>query len=589
MTAGGAEPDGHFPPHVLRQYAFLADGTRGALIGPRGDVAWLCAPRWDSDGVFSALIGGPGNYAVRPEDPWFVWGGYYEDGTLIWRSRWISSSGIIECREALAFPGDADRAVLLRRIVARDTPVRMLVGLNACAGFGAHRMADHHRDEHGVWQTRSGDLLLRWSGAPEAREDDTGGLNTRITLEPGQQHDLVLEISAKGLPETPVDPGYAWEATEQAWHRVVPDCADTVAPRDARTAYAVLRGLTSPGGGMVAAATTSLPERAEGGRNYDYRYVWLRDQSYAAQAVATHGGHELLDDAVGFASARLLEDGPRLAPAYTITGESVPDERQLSLRGYPGGSDKIGNWVNHHFQLDTFGEVLQLFAAAARHERLGDDARNAVNVAVDVIADRYRDGEAGLWELHNDHWTHSRLACVAGLRACARDIPGADTAGWTQLADRLLSETADAALHPSGRWQRTPTDSDVDAALVLPPVRGALPAEDPRTRATLDAVRNGLTDDGFVYRFRHDQRPLHEAEGAFLLCGFMMAMATHHQGNEAEALLWFERNRTACGPPGLFTEEFDVVQRQLRGNLPQAFVHAMMLECAATLDRGRIR
>src|SRR5699024_7269795 len=141
----------------------------------------------------------------------------------------------------------------------------------------------------------------------------------------------------------------------------------------------------------------------------------------------------------------------------------------------------------------------------------------------------------------------------------------------------IVVETTKDSLHPSGRWQRSPIDPTVDAALLLPAIRGALPATDPRSKATLDAVRDELSEDGFVYRFRHDQRPLHEAEGAFLLCGFFTALASHQQGQAAEARAWFERSRTACGPPGLFSEEYDVIQRQLRGNLPQAFVHALML------------
>jgi GH15 family glucan-1,4-alpha-glucosidase len=127
----------------------------------------------------------------------------------------------------------------------------------------------------------------------------------------------------------------------------------------------------------------------------------------------------------------------------------------------------------------------------------------------------------------------------------------------------------------------------VDAALLLPSIRGAIPSDDPRTVATLEAVRTQLSHEGFVYRFRPDDRPLGEAEGAFLLCGFMMALADHQQGDDLAAVRWFERNRTACGPPGLFTEEYDVVQRQLRGNLPQAFVHAMMFESAHRLTDAR--
>ena len=140
-----------------------------------------------------------------------------------------------------------------------------------------------------------------------------------------------------------------------------------------------------------------------------------------------------------------------------------------------------------------------------------------------------------------------------------------------------------SALHPTGRWQRADDDERVDTALLLPPVRGAIPAEDPRTVATLQAVRSELASDGYVYRFRHDARPLGHAEGAFLLCGFIMALAEHQQGDAVAAARWFERNRAACGPPGLYAEEYDIAQRQLRGNLPQAFVHAMMLETSIRL------
>ncbi|MEV8098225.1 glycoside hydrolase family 15 protein [Kitasatospora sp. NPDC085879] len=196
-----------------------------------------------------------------------------------------------------------------------------------------------------------------------------------------------------------------------------------------------------------------------------------------------------------------------------------------------------------------------------------------------------------MWELHDDRWTHSRLVCAAGLRALAASAlaasaPGADSgraARWEALADRIVADTAADSLHPTGRWQRTPTDRAVDAALLLPAVRGALPADDPRTTATLRAVRTDLVQDHYVYRFRHDRRPLEDAEGAFLLCGFVMALAEHQRGKLVEAVRWYERNRAACGPAGLDAEEFDVAQRQLRGNLPQAFVHALLLEAAVRL------
>jgi GH15 family glucan-1,4-alpha-glucosidase len=152
------------------------------------------------------------------------------------------------------------------------------------------------------------------------------------------------------------------------------------------------------------------------------------------------------------------------------------------------------------------------------------------------------------------------------------------------LADAILAETSRTSLHPDGRWQRSVDDEAVDAALLLPAIRGAVPADDPRSIATTQAVRTDLARDGYVYRFRHDDRELGAAEGAFLVCGFWLALAEHQQGDAVGAARRFERNRAACGPPGLFTEEYDVRQRQLRGNLPQAFVHGMLLECSARMS-----
>jgi alpha,alpha-trehalase len=576
-----------FHPHVLRDYALIADGERGALVSPRGDIVWMCAPRWDSDAVFSALIGGDGVYAVTPART-FVWGGYYEEGTLIWRSRWVTADGVTECREALAFPADPGRVVVLRQIVARDCPAEVEVVLDLRAGFGAHGLRAAKCDDRGAWTGRAGDLHVRWSGdvaqAKVHRAGRASVLAMNLTVPPGESRDLVLELSAEPLRDEPADPARLWSATRERWAEAVPPLDGVVAARDARHAQVVLRGLTSAGGGMVAAATTSLPERAEEGRNYDYRYAWIRDQVYAGRAAAAARCYSLVDDAVRFISGRLLDDGPKLVPAYTVDGGRVPDQRRLDLPGYPGGFDLVGNWVNRQFQLDALGESLLLLAAAGEHDRLDSEGRKATEIAAAAIAQRWREPDAGIWEIDNQPWTHSRLICAAGLRAAARNCTtGPQAAEWSGLADVIVADTTRHAVHPSGRWQRSADDPGLDAALLMPPVRGAVAADDPRTVATLEAYLAELTQDGYAYRFRHDQRPLGDAEGAFLLCGFVLALALQQQGRELEAARWFERNRAACGSPGLYAEEYDVAERQLRGNLPQAFVHAMLLECAARL------
>jgi hypothetical protein len=533
--------------------------------------------------VFATLIGGRGVFAITPRGR-FVWGGHYEDGGLIWRSRWVTTDAIVECREALAFPGDPLRVVLMRRLLAVRGDAHAEMVFAPSGDFGHRGMKYLVRDDLGRWHARVGDHRVRLDGVARATVTDDGTvLRADLDVSAGGHLDVVMELSAAPLREPLPTADALWARTENAWRAAVPPLSNSIAVRDARHSYAVLRGLTSAGGGMVAAATTSLPERADWGRDYDYRYVWIRDQCYAGQAVAVDGPHPLLDDAVSFVAERLLEDGPDLKPAYTVGGGAVPDQRTVALPGYPGGADIVGNHANDQFQLDAFGEALLLFAAAARHDRCDGRARTAVHAAVDAIATRWTRADAGMWELDTRHWTHSRLTCVAGLRAVSMQVPGGDAGAWNALADSIMASATATGVHPSGRWQRAPDDTRVDAALLVPAIRGAVPPDDPRSIATLRAVRTELEQDGYFYRFHHDDRPLAEAEGAFLLCGFWTAMALHQQGDAVSAARYFERSRAACGPPGLLCEEYDVVQRQLRGNVPQAFVHALLIESSLRL------
>ena len=571
-------------PYVLRDYALLADGERGALVDPRGKMVWMCAPRWQDDAVFSALIGGAGHFTITPQDRWNVWGGSYEDGTLIFVSRWVLADAVIECREAMALPAETSRAVVLRQIRAVKGEAQLRILLDVRAGFGEHSMNEARR-ENGHWLARSGGLHVRLTGAPGAAFDGCGVLSAPLILSEGQRHDLVLEVATQPLRET-ADPTRLWSATERAWAKAIPSCTDLPASRDARHAYAVLHGLTSSSGGIVAAATTSLPEHADTGSSYDYRYVWIRDQCFAGSAYAAHGARDQLDGALRFVTARILQDGDALRPAYTVTGASVPDQRELNLPGYPGGNDKVGNKAGRQFQLDVFGEALSLFAAAARLDCLDAEAVRAAHVAAEALARHWNEPDAGMWELEERWWTESRLSAAVGLRAAAACVPGTDTAAWERLAATILARTRRRCRSRDGYWQRATDDPGLDAAVLRPMAR------DPRScglrtvTATRRAIQRELTEDGYVYRFRHDDHPLGQEEGSFLLCGFLMAQVCQAEGRHAAAVHWFERARSACGPPGLLAEEYDTSQRQLRGNLPQAFVHAALLETAARFTAG---
>ncbi|WP_342372022.1 glycoside hydrolase family 15 protein [Propioniciclava soli] len=570
-------------PSALRDHALIADGERGAVLDPHRGVVWLCVPRWHNEPVFSGLLGGPGRYVVAPADPWHVRGGSYLPGTLVWRGRWTTTEGVLEADEALGHPADIDRVVLLHRIRAEQADLGVRVELQVCAGFGGE-VVDDLTLEDGVWTGRGHGVQFRWQGAGDARPDEQGCLVLDLDVRQGREHDLVLELSRSELPRQAVAAQEAWESTKASWARTVPAVDGLRAADEVRQSYAVLAGLTSRDHGMVAAATMALPERARAGRNYDYRYAWIRDQCYAGQAIAALGPHPLLESALTLVTDRLLADGTDLKPAYRVDGTPVPDEHHAGLPGYPGGGDVVGNWVNQQFQLDAIGEALSLYAAADAHGLLDARRWQAVRTCVRVIEEKWPEPEAGIWELDDDRWTHSRLTCVAGLRSIAKCTSLREAASWSALADTLLASIAADCVHPDGRWQRSPSDAGLDAALVLPPVRGALPADDPRSVATRRAVGQDLDRDGFVYRFRQDGRPLGDAEGAFTLCGFTLALAHAHAGRAVEAVHYYERARSACATSGLFTEEYDVAQRQLRGNFPQAFVHAMFIEATVRLD-----
>ena len=296
---------------------------------------------------------------------------------------------------------------------------------------------------------------------------------------------------------------------------------------------------------MVAAATTSLPERAEQGRNYDYRYVWIRDQCYAGQAVAADGPHALLDDAVGFVAPRLLDDGPDLRPAYTARRGAVPDQRRWTCPATPAATTSSATTSTPSSSstpsarrcccsprpAGTTGSTPDTGARSPR--RRGDRAR-------------WSEPDAGIWELDNRPWTHSRLICAAGLRAMAALRPRRHTARLDHPGRRHRSPTPPTACTPPAAGNARPTTRAWTPRCCCP--RCAAPSRPPTRAPSPPAAPSppSSTEDGYVYRFRQDARPLGEAEGAFALCGFLMALAAAPAGGRRRRP---PAGSNATGPP----------------------------------------
>ena len=290
-----------------------------------------------------------------------------------------------------------------------------------------------------------------------------------------------------------------------------------------------------------------------------------------------------MDDAVRFVSERLLADGPDMVPAYTTVGGPVPDQRRLGLPGYPGGTDVVGNWVNQQFQLDAFGESLLLFAAAAGHDHLDADGWRAAETAVAAIEQRWREPDAGIWELEPDNWTHSRLICAAGLRAIAAHQRTEQGARWLALADAIVAETAATAVHPTGRWQRSPTDDRVDAALLLPAIRGAV-AGRRSADAGHAAGRRGRADRGrLLLPLPARRAAAGRGRGRVRALRLPAALAWPSRATRCAPSAGSSATAPPAGPPGCCPRSSMSCSVRCGATCPRRSCTPLLLECAVTL------
>lgn len=587
----------------IEHYGFLANQHTGALVSRDGSIDWLCAPRFDSDACFAALLGYDehGQWSIRPTVPMREIKRSYRPDTLILDTEFICDSGRVRITDFM--PMAAGGACDLTRIVEGiEGSVPMETLLNVRFGYGANR--PWVTAERGGLRFTAGpdSLVVR---APLELNKERERVSAYFTVEKGDRIPCQLSWLASHVaaPEA-LDSDRALAQTEGYWREWAGRCSYKGAFREpVMRSLITLEGLTyAPTGAVVAALTTSLPEAIGGVRNWDYRFCWLRDASLTLDALMI-GGY--VAEATAFRDWLLRAtagDAEDIQIMYSIDGARRLTEFELDwLPGYEGSRPvRAGNAASGQFQLDVYGEVLSCLHAGRQLGMAGrDDAWPPYRSLIEYIEQAWQRPDDGIWEVRGGrrHFTHSKIMAWVALDRTVRSIErlgvGGDEAKklmphLSALRERIHAEVCQRGFNPRVNAFTQSYGSDVlDASLLLMTTFGFLPADDPRVKGTVAAIEEDLVRDGFVLRYDTTQAGdgLPGTEGAFLACSFWLAdnYALAGRLDEAEAL--FNRLLGLRNDLGLLAEEYDSrLQRQV-GNFPQAFSHLALISTAHMIDR----
>jgi GH15 family glucan-1,4-alpha-glucosidase len=598
-----AEPLSHdaglWQPSPIADYGLIGDTRTAALVSAGGSVDWLCAPAFDGEPVFGALLGGAdaGTFLAGPVLPARKVTRRYRPHSATLETAWAAGGGELILTEAMIAEVAGQllpTTVLIRRLNATRSPMPAVICFDP-------RLGEQHRRP----RTRRGrDLVCDWGplalslGCSQELELEPGQ-RTYLTIHPGRPVTLVLAI-AHGEPLIHLDPSTAWDLVktdEARWQAWTDDIDKDIPFREpVLRSLLTLQLLTySPSGAPVAAPTTSLPEEPGGIRNWDYRYAWPRDASIGVGSFLGVGKTDEARKFLGWLLHASRLERPRLPALLTLTGGHVPAER--TLRGWPGfaGSTpvRIGNGAASQHQLDGYGWVLDAAWVLVRSgHRLYSETWRAMRGFADLVASRWEDPDAGIWEIRDDaaHHVHSkmmgwlaldralRIGQTHNLRARQRDH-------WHKAKHLLAAEIRSEGFDPArNTYTRTYGSTDLDAALLVLPVIGLEETGSDRIKGTVDAVNENLSAGfPFLYRYPPGQDGLPGTEGAFLPCSFWLVQALAHTGRRSEATALFQALLKNANELGLYSEEIDPVSGDLLGNFPQALTHAALIQAALAL------
>ncbi|MFP3459746.1 glycoside hydrolase family 15 protein [Arthrobacter globiformis] len=584
---------------ALADYGLLGDTRTAALVSADGGIDWLCAPTFDGEPVFGALLGGPeaGTFRIGPAQNAERLHRRYRPHTATLETVWATDGGTLTLTEAMVAEVSGrllPTTLLVRRLEADCAPAQAAVVFNP--RFGERHLRPRIRqDRHLVCEWGALALSLGCSGGQRVEP----GTTTEITVEPGRPVVLVLAL-AYTEPLVWVDPETAWDLVqddEARWREWSSGISKDVPFREAVVrSLLTLKLLTySPSGAPVAAPTTSLPEDPGGIRNWDYRFAWPRDASIGIAAFLGLGKDaEALNFLNWLLHASRLQR-PRLPALLTLTGGHVPRERTLAnWPGYAGSAPvRVGNGAAHQHQLDGYGWVIDAAWNLVRQgHRLNSETWRAMRGFTDLVARRWVEPDAGIWEIRADaaHHVHSKimawLALDRALRIAETHRIGTRRRGRWEAARTAISADIRTRGFDAARntYTRSYGSGDLDSALLILPVTGFEDPNSGRLRGTVDAVWAELSAGyPFLYRYPPGQDGLPGDEGAFLPCSFWLVQALALTGRAAEAAQMFEALLGITGPLGLFSEEADAATGTLLGNYPQAMTHAALVQAALAL------
>jgi GH15 family glucan-1,4-alpha-glucosidase len=584
----------------IEDYALIGDCKTAALVGRDGSIDWLCWPRFDSPACFAALLGTAdhGRWVVEPVRPVLAASRRYRPGTLVLETEFQTQTG---SAAIIGFMPPGDGGYLVRIVAGRSGRVELRTELVVRFNYGAS-VPWVSRLEDGAINAIAGPerLVLRTPAELYGEDLKTVG---EFTLEAGQAVPFVLSFgSSSQPPPATIDAFEALESTETSWRQWSDRCPAVGAWSEAvKRSLITLKALTyAPSGGIVAAATTSLPERLGGVRNWDYRYCWLRDATFTLLALMNAGYYDEARSWRDWLFRAVAGSPDQLQIMYGLGGERRLTEWEVPwLPGFEGSRPvRIGNAAVNQTQLDIYGEILDALYHAHSHGLPPNQHGDAIGqVLLEHLAKTWTQPDEGIWEVRGprQHFTHSKvMVWVAFDRAIKiREQRGGSSRAlerWRQVRDKIHEDVCNKAFDADlGSFVQAYGSKALDASLLLLPLVGFLPPTDPRIIGTVKAIEQRLMADGFVCRYDTGAvvDGLPPGEGAFLACSFWLADNFILQGRISEARELFERLVGLRNDVGLLAEEYDPRLGRQLGNFPQAFSHVALVNTAFNLTRSK--